>query len=78
MIPRWRKRRLDWNPSVRLLSSLIFQSDNVDRLTDLQAIVRWLLDPSTDLFAVYDRQIGRGFERPGTRVTLKFRRTVDL
>lgn len=70
--------RLDWNPSVRLLSSLIFQSDNVDRLTDVQAIVRWLLDPSTDLFAVYDRQIGRGFERPGTRVTVKFRKTFDL
>jgi hypothetical protein len=40
--------------------------------------VRWLIDPATDLFAVYNRQIGRGFERPGTRVTLKFRRTFDL
>ena len=25
-----------------------------------------------------DRQIGRGFERPGTRVTVKFRKTFDL
>ncbi len=70
--------RLDWNSSVRLLSSLIVQSDNVDRLTNVQAIVRWLMDPATDLFVVYDRQIGAGFERPGTRVTLKFRRTFDI
>jgi hypothetical protein len=70
--------RVDWNPSVRLLSSLIVQSDNVDHLTSVQAIVRWLIDPATDLFAVYNRQIGRGFERPGTRVTLKFRKTFDL
>jgi len=27
---------------------------------------------------VYDRQIGIGFERPGTRVTIKFRKTFDL
>ncbi len=70
--------RVDWNPSVSLLSSLIVQSDNVDHLTGVQGIVRWLIDPATDLFAVYSRQIGRGFERPGTRVTLKFRRTFDL
>ena len=70
--------RLDWNPSIRLLSSVILQSDNVDRLTNIQAIVRWLIDPSTDVFAVYDRQIGAGFERPGTRVTLKVRKTFDL
>ncbi|HEY3125123.1 MAG TPA: carbohydrate binding family 9 domain-containing protein [Thermoanaerobaculia bacterium] len=70
--------RVDWNPSVRLLSSVIVQSDNVVHLTNVQAIVRWLIDPATDLFAVYNRQIGRGFERPGTRVTLKFRRTFDL
>ena len=70
--------RLDWNASVRLLSSVIVQSDNVDRLTNVQAILRWLIDPATDLFAVYDRQIGAGFERPGTRMTLKFRRTFDL
>ena len=70
--------RIDWNASVRLLSSLIVQSDNVDRLTNVQAIVRWLIDPATDLFVVYSRQIGAGFERPGTRVTLKFRKTFDL
>jgi hypothetical protein len=70
--------RLDWNPSVRWLTSFIAQSDNVNRLTNIQAIVRWLIDPATDLFAVYDRQIGIGFERPGTRFTLKFRRTFDL
>jgi len=70
--------RVDWNPSVRLLSSLILQSDNVDHLTNVQAIVRWLINPATDLFAVYNRQIGRGFERPGTRVSLKLRKTFDL
>jgi hypothetical protein len=70
--------RIDWNASVRLLSSVIVQSDNVDRLTDVQAIVRWLIDPATDVFFVYDRQTGRGFRRPGTRVTLKFRKTFDL
>jgi len=70
--------RVDWNPSVRLLTSLIVQSDNVDHLTSFQTIARWLIDPATDLFAVYDRQIGIGFERPGTRVTLKFRKTFDL
>jgi hypothetical protein len=70
--------RVDWNPSIRLLSSIIFQSDNVDRLTDTQAIFRWLIDAGTDVFFVYDRQVGRGFERPGTRVTVKFRKTFDL
>ena len=70
--------RVDWNPSVRLLSSVIVQSDNVDRLTNIQAIVRWLLDSATEVFLVYNRQIGAGFERPGTRVTLKVRRTFDL
>jgi hypothetical protein len=70
--------RVDWNASVRLLSSIIVQSDNVDRLTSVQAIVRWLFDPATDLFFVYDRQIGAGFQQPGTRVTLKVRRTFDL
>jgi hypothetical protein len=70
--------RIDWNASVRLLSSLIVQSDNVDHLTNIQAIVRWLIDPATDLFAVYDRQIGIGFERPGTRISLKLRKTFDL
>ncbi len=70
--------RFDWNPSVRLLSSLLVQSDNVDHLTDAQAIVRWLINPATDFFFVFDRQIGRGFERPGTRLTLKFRKTFDL
>ncbi|HEY6929104.1 MAG TPA: hypothetical protein VJA66_05455, partial [Thermoanaerobaculia bacterium] len=70
--------RLDWNPSVQLLSSLILQSDNVDHLTNVQAIVRWLIDPATDLFFVYDRHIGIGFERPGSRFTLKFRKTFDL
>jgi hypothetical protein len=70
--------RIDWNPIVRLLSSVIFQSDNVDRLTDTQAIFRWLIDAGTDVFLVYDRQVGRGFERPGTRVTVKFRKTFDL
>src|SRR5262249_1450123 len=70
--------RVDWNASVRLLTSLIVQSDNVDRLTNVQAIVRWLIDPATDVFAVYSRQIGAGFERPGTRVTIKFRKTFDL
>jgi hypothetical protein len=70
--------RIDWNPSVRLLSSVIVQSDNVDHLTSVQAIVRWLLDPATDAFIVYERHSGRGFDRPGTRATLKFRRTFDL
>lgn len=70
--------RIDWNPSVRLLSSLIFQSDNVERLTSVKAVVRWLADPAMDLFFVYDRQIGAGFERPGTRVTIKIRKTFDL
>jgi len=70
--------RVDWNPSVRLLSSVIIQSDNVDRLTNIQAIFRWLIDAGTDVFFVYDRQVGRGFERPGTRVTVKFRKTFDL
>jgi hypothetical protein len=70
--------RIDWNASVRLMSSLIVQSDNVDHLTSIQAVVRWLINPATDLFAVYDRQIGVGFERPGTRVTIKFRKTFDL
>ena len=70
--------RLDWNPSVNLLSSVIVQSDNVDKLTNIQAIVRWLIDPATDAFFVYDRQLGKGFEQPGTRLTVKFRRTFDL
>ncbi len=70
--------RVDWNPTVRVLSSVIVQSDNVDRLTGVQAIVRWLINPATDAFFVYDRQVGRGFERPGTRVTVKFRKTLDL
>jgi hypothetical protein len=70
--------RIDWNASVRLLCSLIVQSDNVDHLTNIQAIARWLIDPATDLFAVYDRRLGVGFERPGTRVTVKFRKTFDL
>jgi hypothetical protein len=70
--------RVDWNPSVRLLSSVIVQSDNVDRLTNIQAIFRRLIDAATDVFFVYDRQVGRGFERPGTRVTVKFRKTFDL
>jgi hypothetical protein len=70
--------RVDWNPSVRLLSSLVVQSDNVDKLTEIQAILRWLIDPASDVYFVYDRQIGLGFQRPGTRVTLKFRKTFDL
>src|SRR5438477_8120271 len=70
--------RVDWNASVRLLSSLIVQSDNVDRLTNVQAILRWLVDPATDAFLVYSRQIGAGFERPGTRVILKIRKTFGL
>jgi hypothetical protein len=70
--------RVDWNPSVRLLSSIVVQSDNVDKLTEIQAILRWLIDPSSDIYFVYDRQIGLGFQRPGTRVTLKFRKTFDL
>jgi hypothetical protein len=70
--------RVDWNASVRLLSSVIVQSDNVERLTSVQMILRWLIDPATDFFAVYSRQTGAGFERPGTRVTVKFRRTFDL
>ena len=70
--------RVDWNPSVRLLSSVVVQSDNVDKLTEIQAILRWLIDPASDVYFVYDRQIGRGFQRPGTRVTLKFRKTFDL
>jgi hypothetical protein len=70
--------RLDWNPSVKLLSSVLLQSDSVDHLTDVQAIVRWLINPATDVFFVFDRQIGHGFERPGTRLTLKVRRTWDL
>jgi hypothetical protein len=70
--------RLDWNPSNHWLSSIIIQSDNLDRLTDIQAIVRWLAAPGTDVFAVYDRQTGAGFENPGTRVTLKVRRTFDF
>ena len=70
--------RVDWNPSVRILSSVIIQSDNVDRLTNIQAILRWLIDAATDVFFVYDRQVGHGFERPGTRATVKFRKTFDL
>jgi uncharacterized protein DUF5916 len=70
--------RIDWNASVRLLSSFTLQTDNVDHLTNAQAILRWLIDPATDLFAVYERQVGAGFERPGTRVSLKFRRAFDL
>jgi hypothetical protein len=70
--------RVDWNASVRLLSSVIVQSDNVERLTSVQMILRWLIDPATDFFAVYGRQTGAGFERPGTRITVKFRRTFDL
>ena len=70
--------RIDWSASVRLLSSVIVQSDNVDHLTSVQAVVRWLINPATDLFAVYDRRIGLGFDRPGTRFTIKFRKTFDL
>ena len=70
--------RVDWNASVNLLSSLTVQSDDLDRLTNVQAIVRWLIDAGTDLFVVYNRQTGAGFETPGTRVTLKFRRTLDF
>lgn len=63
--------------SVRLFSFLL-QSDNVDHRTNVQAIVRWLIDPATDLFGVYDRQIDAGFQRPGARVTREFRKTFDL
>ena len=70
--------RIDWNASIHWLSSVLVQSDNLDRLTDIQAIVRWLVAPGTDVFAVYDRQTGAGFENPGTRVTLKVRRTFDF
>ena len=50
----------------------------MDRVGETQAIFRWLIDAATDVFFVYDRQVGRGFERPGTRVTVKFRKTFDL
>ena len=70
--------RVDWNASVALLASLSVQSDTLDRLTHVQTIVRWLIDPATDFFAVYDSQSGAGFESPGSRVTVKFRRTFDF
>jgi hypothetical protein len=70
--------RVEWNPSVSWNASAKIQSDNVERLTHVQFIVRWLVDPATDVFAVYERQVGAGFDRPGTRVTLKVRRTFDL
>jgi hypothetical protein len=70
--------RVDWNPSVRLLTSVIVQSNNLAELTGVQAIARWLIDPATDVFAVVSRQSGAGFEQPGTRVTLKVRKSFDL
>jgi hypothetical protein len=70
--------RLDWNPSTHFITSAIVQSDNVDRLSNVQVIGRWLVDPATDVFAVVDRQIGVGFERPGTKVVVKVRRAFNL
>ena len=70
--------RLDWNPSTRWITSAIVQSDNVDKLASIQVIARWLADPATDVFAVFERQAGRGFERPGSRFVLKVRRSFDL
>ena len=70
--------RLDWNPSTRWITSAILQSDNIHRLTNVQVIARWLVDPATDVFAVFDRQIGAGFDRPGTRIAFKIRRAFDL
>ena len=70
--------RLDWNPSVRWITSAVVQSDNVDQLTDTQIIVRWLADPATDVFFVFDRQVGAGFSRPGTKFVVKVRRSFNL
>ena len=70
--------RVDWNPSVKLLTSAIVQVDNVDELTAVQVVVRWLVDPATDLFVVLNRQVGAGFEQPGTRLTVKFRKSFDI
>ncbi|MEO6323604.1 MAG: DUF5916 domain-containing protein [Thermoanaerobaculia bacterium] len=70
--------RVDWNASVRLLTSVVVQSNNLDELTNVQAIVRWLIDPATNLFVVFNRQSGAGFERPGTRLTAKFQKTFEF
>jgi hypothetical protein len=70
--------RFDWNASTRWITSAIVQSDNVDRLSDVQVISRWLVDPATDVFAVVDRQIGAGFARPGTKFVVKIRRSFNL
>jgi hypothetical protein len=70
--------RLDWNPSTRWITSAIVQSDNVDHLSSVQVIARWLVDPATDVFGVFERQVGSGFARPGTRFILKVRRSFDL
>jgi hypothetical protein len=70
--------RFDWNASTRWITSAIVQTDNVDHLSDAQIVARWLVDPATDVFFVLDRKAGSGFERPGTRFILKFRRSFNI
>ena len=70
--------RLDWNLSTRWITSAIVQSDNVDHLSSIQVIARWLVDPATDVFGVFERRTGIGFETPGTRFILKIRRSFTL
>jgi hypothetical protein len=70
--------RLNWNPSVRLLASAFVQANTDARLNAINVRVRWLIEPGTDLFVVYDQRTGRGLERADRKLTVKFVKAFDL
>ncbi len=63
--------RLTYNLSRKWLSTCLVQVNSAARLTSLNARVRYIYRPNSDIFLIYNQTSGVGIERPNRQLQIK-------
>ena len=66
--------RATWNFSRSLLASAYAQANTASDVASLNARLRWMWRPGSDVYLVFNRATGDGLERPTWQVLLKVTR----
>ena len=66
--------RLDYNFSRKLLTSALVQVNSAARLSALNVRLRYIYQPNSDFFVIYNQSTGAGLERPAYSLQIKLTR----
>jgi len=63
--------RVTYNFSRKWLSTCLVQVNSAARLTSINARVRYIYRPNSDIFFIYNQTTGVGIERPNRQFQIK-------